>query len=147
MRKIVPMRLRLSRQKGFNLQDVSRAINGLHAVNVARPGALGNPFIVGQPSGVFQEGMGHKGHAEVLIPALTIEQCIEFYRELAHGMVSPEMHPHGHQWMSRFHKEHGGHPLEYIRVFLRGANLACWCPPDAACHTDVLLELANKEVS
>ena len=28
---------------------------------------------------------------------------------------------------------------------LRGKNLACWCPLDAACHADVLLELANKE--
>lgn len=28
---------------------------------------------------------------------------------------------------------------------LSGKNLACWCPPDQACHADVLLELANKE--
>lgn len=27
---------------------------------------------------------------------------------------------------------------------LRGKNLACWCPLDAPCHADVLLELANK---
>lgn len=26
---------------------------------------------------------------------------------------------------------------------LRGKNLACWCKPDAQCHADVLLELAN----
>jgi hypothetical protein len=26
---------------------------------------------------------------------------------------------------------------------LRGKNLACWCKPDAPCHADVLLELAN----
>lgn len=26
---------------------------------------------------------------------------------------------------------------------LRGKNLACWCPLDAPCHADVLLELAN----
>lgn len=26
---------------------------------------------------------------------------------------------------------------------LRGKNLACFCPPDALCHADVLLELAN----
>lgn len=28
---------------------------------------------------------------------------------------------------------------------LRGKNLACWCPPDAPCHADVLLELANAD--
>lgn len=27
---------------------------------------------------------------------------------------------------------------------LRGKNLACWCPLDAPCHADVLLELANS---
>ena len=26
---------------------------------------------------------------------------------------------------------------------LRGRDLACWCPLDAPCHADVLLELAN----
>ena len=28
---------------------------------------------------------------------------------------------------------------------LRGTNLACWCKPDAPCHADVLLKLANKK--
>lgn len=28
---------------------------------------------------------------------------------------------------------------------LAGHDLACWCPPDLACHADVLLELANQE--
>lgn len=26
---------------------------------------------------------------------------------------------------------------------LRGKNLACYCKPDALCHADILLELAN----
>lgn len=30
---------------------------------------------------------------------------------------------------------------------LRGKNLACWCPLDQPCHADVLLELANAEVT
>lgn len=30
---------------------------------------------------------------------------------------------------------------------LRGKNLACWCPLDRPCHADVLLKLANMEVS
>lgn len=28
---------------------------------------------------------------------------------------------------------------------LRGKDLACWCAPRAACHADVLIELANRE--
>lgn len=27
---------------------------------------------------------------------------------------------------------------------LRGRDLACWCKPDAPCHADVLIELANS---
>jgi hypothetical protein len=46
---IAPIRLQLSRAKGFNLQEVSQATNGLTAVNVARPSKWGNPFKVGKP--------------------------------------------------------------------------------------------------
>jgi hypothetical protein len=49
-----PVRLRLARAKGFNLQECSRAVNGLEAVNVARgPGRKwGNPFRVLNKDGV-----------------------------------------------------------------------------------------------
>ena len=33
-----------------------------------------------------------------------------------------------------------------IRSALRGKNLACFCPPDQACHADVLLEIANRPI-
>ena len=39
-----PVRLQLSRAKGFNLQAHSRAVNGLAVINCARPGRWGNPF-------------------------------------------------------------------------------------------------------
>jgi hypothetical protein len=39
----VPVRLRLSRAPGANLQQLSRATNGLLVVNVARPTRWGNP--------------------------------------------------------------------------------------------------------
>jgi hypothetical protein len=42
-----PVRLQLSRARGFNLQERSRAVNGLPAVNCARPTKLGNPYRVG----------------------------------------------------------------------------------------------------
>ena len=42
-----PVRLQLSRGKGFNLQEHSRAINGLPAINVARPDNLGNRYRIG----------------------------------------------------------------------------------------------------
>ncbi len=42
-----PVRLQLSRRKGFNLQTLSFAVNGLSAINVARPTRWGNPYKVG----------------------------------------------------------------------------------------------------
>lgn len=32
-----------------------------------------------------------------------------------------------------------------VRLDLAGKDLACWCPLDAPCHADVLLELANED--
>lgn len=43
-----PIRLKLSRKKGFNLQEHSKSINGLDAVCCARPSHWGNPFVVGK---------------------------------------------------------------------------------------------------
>lgn len=37
--------------------------------------------------------------------------------------------------------------VQRIKRDLRGKNLACWCPLDAPCHADVLLELANGEAT
>jgi Domain of unknown function (DUF4326) len=44
----MPIRLVLSRRRGFNLQTASRAANGLEAVTVARPSRWGNPFVIGR---------------------------------------------------------------------------------------------------
>lgn len=41
-----PIRLRLSRGRGFDLQAASLAANGLPAVVVGRPSRWGNPFAV-----------------------------------------------------------------------------------------------------
>jgi hypothetical protein len=41
-----PVRLQLSRTRGFDLQALSRQANGLPARRVTRPGPWGNPFAV-----------------------------------------------------------------------------------------------------
>lgn len=59
---IKPTRIRLSRAKGFNLQETSRKYNGLDAVKVDRSNInWGNPLVVGRDG--------------------TPEQCLEGYRE------------------------------------------------------------------
>jgi hypothetical protein len=115
---VAPVRIRLSRAKGFNLQARSKSINGLAAINVAWPGSWGNPFIVGQDGTRAQCVHLHRmllaGHI-----ALTTKTSVEAQRVLvAHA---------ARQWKT-----------------LKGKNVACWCPFDAACHGDAYLELANR---
>ncbi len=56
-----PMRIALRRRGGFRLQEASKALNGLPAVMVTRPGKWGNPF-----------GVGCDG---------TPEQCVRLFRK------------------------------------------------------------------
>jgi hypothetical protein len=112
-----PVRLQLSRRKGFDLQAWSRKINGLDAVNCARPGRFGNPFVVGQP--VF---------ALSGAPVLDAAEAVEMFRsELMLSLANND------------------YALDNL-LTLRGKNLACWCALGAPCHADVLLEFANKPV-
>ena len=46
----------------------------------------------------------------------------------------------------RRYREHIARDAALVRAArerLRGRDLACWCPLDAPCHADVLLEIAN----
>ena len=136
-----PVRLQLSRRAGFNLQALSLATNGLVAVNVARPGKWGNPFVAGKPSGCdFKDD----GDITPMIAALSHGQAIEFFRDMTWGFLSPEMHPHGHNHMTRWRRQVTGMSIsEAARIYLRGKNLACFCRLDQPCHADTLLHLAN----
>jgi hypothetical protein len=130
-----PVRLHLSRAKGFNLQAHSRATNGLPAVNVARPSGWGNPARIGayfkvgdpDPSGrSFFRMAWCETTEEYATPAFTFvanqEIAVNLFRKLA---------------------DTGFYSASKVAE-LRGKNLACFCPFDRACHADVLLELANK---
>ena len=126
---MVPVRLQLSRRKGFDLQALSLATNGLPAVNVARPSIFGNPF----PVDVY----GQVGAVD------------RFSRWIAGNMSSLES-----SQSSRCDKWSGSGSISLTSVrqivrseiaHLHGKNLACWCPPDQPCHADVLLCIANPE--
>jgi hypothetical protein len=113
-----PVRLRLSRVRDFDLQAASRALNGLPAFNVARPGPLGNPFVVGQD--------GDRAECvrlfEVLLGgyiALTTKASVDAQRAVRSYVV------------------------DNLKT-LRQHNIACWCPLDARCHGDVLLRVFNR---
>jgi hypothetical protein len=126
---IRPVRLQLSRRKGFRLQAHSRALNGLPAVRVARKGPWGNPFRVGYP-GAMDEAMAVRMHREwleaLLDPATpghaaTIAALADLrYRNLACWCGLCQRH------------RRTGKPT---------GEICHDCPP---CHADTLLELANR---
>jgi hypothetical protein len=114
------------------------------AIYVGRGSLWGNPFVIGKPSGLFFEGEGGARKAEILIPELSLDQAIEFYRELISGILRPEMYPAGHAWRNKFDRRVCANPEEVASVVLGGHDLACWCALDQRCHADVLLEIANR---
>ena len=114
------VRMRLSRAKGFDLHAASRALNGRPAVNVARPGPWGNPFVVGK----------HGTRAD----------CVYLFKGMLAGFVWVSVDQETADAQIAYLK-HADASLEQ----LRGKNLACWCTIEGPCHADALLELANVE--
>ena len=118
-----PVRLQLSRKKGFSLQALSLETNGLSAVNIARPSIWGNPYdwrvwIDDIPRDIF----GSIAEAKMWCCERAVEAYLEDWRDGRMEFLRP-----------RFRE-------------LRGRNLACWCDrpyPASACHGAFLIELAN----
>lgn len=112
-----PVRIVLSRRAGFDLQAISKAINGLPAQSVARPGPWGNPFSI---DAVAEETGLDRGAAQVEAVA-------------RHG-----------RWMrGEIEADRPRPSLEKIRSELAGKNLACWCREGTPCHVETLIKLAN----
>lgn len=119
---IKPVRLQLSRAKGFSIQALSLATNGLPAVNVARPSKWGNPY-----------------RADIH----TAERSVAMFRRLFE--IEPGLLRHGLLTIQRGNNGRGEGAVMDMRSALsslRGKNLACWCK-EGPCHADVLLQLAN----
>ena len=115
---MIPARIVLSRRGGFDLQATSRALNGLPAQSVARPGLWGNPFTIA-------EVMGETGLEK---DAAQAEAVARYGRWIAGELAGPKPPP----------------ARDTIRAELGGKNLACWCREGSPCHVDALLRLANE---
>lgn len=124
-----PIRLQLSRRKGFDLQAASRAANGLEAVRVARPSVFGNPFTA---AGCREAGFtgGDFLIAKRVVSAFRVWIDTPSWRENWDGYESERCRSLMLAAIPR----------------LRGKNLACWCALDAPCHADALLEIANRPI-
>lgn len=116
---MTPVRLQLSRRKGFDLQAVSRALNGLAATPVARPGKWGNPFTAAQVLAAGEAGTARDARALAVARFRT-------------WIGTPSDDPR----RAAFLADIGS---------LKGRNLACWCSLDSPCHAEILLELANRD--
>lgn len=115
-----PVRLQLSRRKGFDLQAHSRAVNGLPAVKVDRSTRWGNPYKAARNATYGWCAQGAGKFELVRNEAEARRKLLELFRHRAMRCVVED---------------------------LRGSNLACWCALDQSCHADILLELANGEGS
>ena len=109
-----PIRLQLSRRRGFNLQKLSRDTNGLPAVNCARPSKFGNPHKV--------EDAMRNLHCD---KAEAVRACVRAFAD----------------WTK---DKHASDFVKLVKKELRGKNLACFCRADSPCHVNVLLKIANS---
>lgn len=143
---VSPVRIQLSRKKGFKLQEYSKSVNGLECSVVSRPTKYGNPFILVGDIIYIDAGYRRK----ILPPFVYLcggdmEQCVRLYKCVVTGNLKDEDYtvaasniPDFDYWIQHFKK------VELSK--LKGRNLACWCSADAKfCHADILLELCNKK--
>ena len=116
-----PKRIQRKRTKGWKMPD--------GAVYVGRPTKWGNPFTVATCGDV----------------ASAVEYFGAFCRGEFDNSLPDNMKRAYRLAESRLYQ--GGPAMltlgQLAAVFLRGKDLACWCPLDQPCHADVLLEFAN----
>ncbi len=87
---------------------------------VDRSTGWGNPFVVGEP-----KWLADIDGNPVIVDVPDAEAAVKLFR-----------------W---YVEDHPDRMAEVSK--LAGYNLACFCPVDAPCHADVLLELANPSVT
>jgi len=133
---MTPQRIQLSRAKGFSLQAMSLALNGLPCVKVDRSTGWGNPWIAGSPGRVKL----HSGEILQIGPTITTAGAVDRFRRWMRGEFGYQIGA----WVK--------HPLFDAVLcpgappnagFLHGQNLGCWCAAGSPCHADVLLDLAS----
>lgn len=129
-----PVRIQRSRAKGSRLVSP----NGLPVVCVSRPGRWGNPFILTTRRHCSQGwevadtrvivDMDWGGEPMIIGVFDSREEAsrcaVECFRT---GLLSGAL----------------SISVEDVRRELRNKNLACWCPLEAECHGDILLEIAS----
>lgn len=147
-----PVRIQLSRRKGFRLQEHSRALNGLPAVKVDRTTVFGNPVTCQRPYGCPHDpGFERDAWADEDGSIDPFRCCVDAFRHYVETGLRGEPTSTGRFVIAA--EATAGYPRRAALVAdlprLRGKNLACWCQlpapgePDL-CHAAALLEIANR---
>ena len=97
-----------------------------NTVSVARPTKWGNPFTI---------------EAALESEYASTETAREFVVTCFREWLGPSQQ--GRDWWHGPESDRRRATILSNLADLRGKNLACWCPLDAPCHADVLLEIAN----
>jgi hypothetical protein len=103
-----------------------------NAIYVGRPTPFGNPFShLGKPPTCYTVPHDWK--------AGSVAEAVERYADFA---TSREIH----DWLHDNFEAYNIYEMSWTQAleYLRGHDLACWCPLDQPCHADVLLDLANQ---
>ncbi len=111
-----PQRIQLQRTKGWRMPPNTRKVD--------RSTRFGNPF----EGKTYGREEAVQMHLAWLTGKMTDEVIEARYPSLvAKHLISRRRH------------------VRAALCALRSMNLACWCPPSAACHADLLLQLANDQ--
>lgn len=147
---VAPVRLQLSRRKGFDLQAHSLSVNGLPAVRVARPGNWGNPYPVANIRGAHRQAFDWSGRCSSPLwlswanSRMSAGQSPELEAELDSIALTTAIALFAAE-VRQFERSDPAGFRAWLAP-LRGRNLACACKLDAPCHAELLLDLANGPV-
>ena len=121
-----PKRIQRKRAKGWRMPD--------GAVYVGRPTKWGNPFAIGDIiDRIHYSPVGNGLRGVLVVQVDSVADAAEAYRRWINGIptLTEAVRPQ----------------IAEIQAALVGRDLCCWCPEGSPCHADVLLELANGELS
>ena len=116
-----PVRVQLKRTKGYKMPPNTKS--------VTRPGKFGNPYKIGMHNvWDIKDMKTGKSLKDYLIK----KNGENRYHDIEDVLLAYKQKIKASQAMQRV-----------IKHYLRGKNLACFCPLDKPCHADILLEVAN----
>lgn len=121
MLAVCPVRVQRKRTKGYKMPPNTKS--------VTRPGKFGNPYKIGMHNvWDIKDLKTGKSLKDYLIE----KNGENKYHDVEDVLLAYRQKIAASQAMQRL-----------IKHYLKGKNLACFCPLDKPCHADILLEVAN----